>query len=167
MERQAIAIGNAEALHKAGQSLLDTAGEITSRTGENSLAMAEIGNLLRAFQSSGVLDELLAVRPAGKRAAVDVIAQHSDGSILSLYAMENWQSPPSTDIHWHNYWQTLLGAGPIRFGGRHLGSPTIPRTGSVSTDTRLSRRVSSRPWAPTNHTAGSPKKPSAPKRRRY
>jgi len=108
MERQAIAIGNAAALHEAGMSLLGKAGEITARSGENAHGMAAIGELLRSFRASGVLDELLAVRPGGKRAAVDVIAQHPDGSILSFYAMENWESPPSTEIHWHNYWQTLL-----------------------------------------------------------
>jgi len=107
MEKTPITVGNAAALHEAGMALLDKAGGITARSGENAHGLAEIGELLRAFQVCGVLDELLAARPGGKRAAVDVIAQHADGSILSFYAMENWQSPPSTDVHWHNYWQIL------------------------------------------------------------
>jgi hypothetical protein len=89
-------------------ALLDRAGAITARTGENARGMDEIGGLLREIRASGALEALLAARPGGKRAAVDVIAEHTDGSILSLYAMENWESPPSTDVHWHNYWQVLL-----------------------------------------------------------
>jgi len=108
MERKALEVGNAGQLHEAGRGLLEQARAITLQQGENSESMAEIGELLRQFTASGILDPLLAIRPGGKSAAVDVIAEHEDGSNLSFYAMENWISPPTTDVHWHNYWQVLL-----------------------------------------------------------
>jgi hypothetical protein len=108
MDRKPIETANRAALHETGQVLLAQAAAITARVGENAQAMSEIGALLHEMARSPEFGELLAIRPGGKRAAVDVIAEHADGSNLSLYAMHDWQSPPSTDIHWHNYWQTLL-----------------------------------------------------------
>jgi hypothetical protein len=107
-EKIEVEVDNAAELHAGGISLLKRAKVITARTGENARGMSEIGELLRDFAASGVLGPLLAARPGAKRAAVDVIAEHVDGSILSIYAMEGWSSPASTDVHWHNYWQTLL-----------------------------------------------------------
>lgn len=108
MVRKPIEVGNASQLHDAGMVLLERARGVIASKGEDLEGMVAIGGLLQDFTASGILDPLLAVRPGGKSVAVDVIAEHENGSNLSLYAMENWQSPPSTDVHYHNYWQVLF-----------------------------------------------------------
>lgn len=109
MDKPAITAENAGELHAAGMVLLDKAADIISRRGENVATMSEIGDLLREMTASGVFEPLLTLRKADdKSTAVDVIAEHVDGSKLSLYVTQNWQSPPVTEVHWHNYWQVLL-----------------------------------------------------------
>ena len=137
-EKIEVEVCNATELHAAGMSLLDQAKAIMGRTGENAAGMDEIGELLRGFVASGVLEPLLAARPGGKRAAVDVIAEHADGSILSIYAMEDWSSPPSTDVHWHNYWQTLLvveGSWPDT-----VWQPVFDTSGCIARGVAIDRR---------------------------
>jgi hypothetical protein len=90
-----------------------------------------------------------------------VIAEHGDGSKLSFYAMENWQSPPSSDVHWHNYWQVLLcveGSWPDTIwkpvedisGGRALGI-SVDRLETVG----QGRLQSLGPTEPHGWTAGN------------
>ena len=102
-DNKRLPLRNGKKLHDAGIKLLDQAHDIVAASGENADSMVQIGTLLQNISCTSVLDELLALRPFG----VDVIAQHEDGSLLTFYAMTNWQSPPRTDVHWHNYWQIL------------------------------------------------------------
>jgi len=95
-------------LRQTAESLMARAQEIIEKSGENPQTMHEIGRLMVEASESGVLDDLIDALPREREVSVDVLAQHPDGPNLSLYWMNGWISPPSSDVHWHNYWQAWL-----------------------------------------------------------
>ena len=101
-------VGLGRELRQAAESLMDRAQELIEKSGENPQTMGEIGRLMVEASESGVFDALIDALPRDRETTIDVLAQHPDGPNLSLYWMNGWVSPASADVHWHNYWQSLL-----------------------------------------------------------
>jgi hypothetical protein len=105
-------ISNRREVEQVAGALLDQASAIIRADGENRESMLRIGALLRRLAGSPILDEVIDAS-RGQSAAVKLLGRHADGAMLSFYWMDGWVSPPSADVHWHNYWQSLFVASGV------------------------------------------------------